>query len=190
LVGGKSLFHAFDGGLVWLGDVLFISASVVWSTYSVLVRRFALQAVQATIAITAFAFVTYVPVYTALLLLGWVPGQVFQAPWGAVAFQMLFQGVGSVAISGISFTMMIQHFGPVRSTMLTAVVPGLSAIAAVLVLGEPLPWNLAAGLMLVTLGIVFGVRKPGLSVPLATIGASEIAPDLEAARADSIRAKA
>jgi drug/metabolite transporter (DMT)-like permease len=190
LVGGKSLFHAFDGGLVWLGDVLFISASVVWSTYSVLVRRFALQAVQATIAITAFAFVTYVPVYTALLLLGWVPGQVLQAPWGAVAFQMLFQGVGSVAISGISFTMMIQHFGPVRSTMLTAVVPGLSAIAAVLVLGEPLPWNLAAGLMLVTLGIVFGVRKPGLSVPHATIGASEIAPDLGAARADSMKAKA
>jgi drug/metabolite transporter (DMT)-like permease len=190
LVGGKSLFHAFDGGLVWLGDVLFISASVVWSTYSVLVRRFALQAVQATIAITAFAFVTYVPVYTALLLLGWVPGQVLQAPWGAVAFQMLFQGVGSVAISGITFTMMIQHFGPVRSTMLTAVVPGLSAIAAVLVLGEPLPWNLSAGLMLVTLGIVFGVRKPGLSVPHATIGASEIAPDLGAARADSMRAKA
>jgi drug/metabolite transporter (DMT)-like permease len=190
LVGGKSLFHAFDGGLVWLGDVLFISASVVWSTYSVLVRRFALQAVQATIAITAFAFVTYVPVYTALLLLGWVPGQVLQAPWGAVAFQMLFQGVGSVAISGISFTMMIQHFGPVRSTMLTAVVPGLSAIAAVLVLGEPLPWNLAAGLMLVTLGIVFGVRKPGLSVPLATISASGVAPDSGATRTDSIKAKA
>jgi drug/metabolite transporter (DMT)-like permease len=189
LVGGKSLFHAFDGGLVWLGDVLFISASMMWSTYSVLVRRFALQAVQATIAITAFAFVTYVPVYTALLLLGWVPGQVLQAPWGAVAFQMLFQGVGSVAISGISFTLMIQHFGPVRSTMLTAVVPGLSAIAAVLVLGEPLPWNLAAGLMLVTLGIVFGVRKPALSVPHATIGASEVAPNSGAARADSMPAK-
>jgi hypothetical protein len=60
----------------------------------------------------------------------------------------------------------------------------------VLVLGEPLPWNLSAGLMLVTLGIVFGVRKPGLSVPHATIGASEIAPDLGAARADSMRAKA
>jgi drug/metabolite transporter (DMT)-like permease len=197
LVGGKSLFHAFDGGSVWLGDVLFISASMVWSTYSVLVRRFALQAVQATIAITAFAFVTYVPVYTALLLLGWVPGQVLQAPWGAVAFQMLFQGVGSVAISGISFTLMIQHFGPVRSTMLTAVVPGLSAIAAVLVLGEPLPWNLAVGLMLVTLGIVFGVRKPALSVPHATIEASaeasslmNSAPDSGAAGADSMRAKA
>ena len=53
---------------------------------------------------------------------------------------------------------MIQHFGPVRSTMITALVPGLSALGAVLFLGEPLHWNLAAGLALVTLGILFGVR--------------------------------
>jgi drug/metabolite transporter (DMT)-like permease len=63
-----------------------------------------------------------------------------------------------VVISGITFTKMIQYFGPIRSTMLTAVVPGLSAIGAVIFLGEPLFWNLIAGLALVTLGIVVGVR--------------------------------
>ena len=84
---------------------------------------------------------------------------VLVAPWRDVALQMVFQGVGSVVISGIAFNTMIQHFGPVRSTMITALVPGLSAIAAVFVLGEPLHWNLMAGLALVTAGIVFGVRK-------------------------------
>ena len=146
LVGGTSLLHALDGSGVWRGDVLFILASLVWSTYSVLVRRYALDAVRATIAITALAFVTYVPVYTALLLLHWVPGQVLVAPLRDVAFQMVFQGVGSVVISGITFTKMIQHFGPVRSTMITALVPGLSAISAALFLGEPLVWNLCGGL--------------------------------------------
>lgn len=159
LVGGTSLLHALDGSGVWRGDVLFMLASLVWSIYSVLVRRFALDAVRATIAITALAFVTYVPVYTALLLLHWVPGQVLVAPFHDVAFQMVFQGVGSVVISGIAFTKMIQYFGPVRSTMITALVPGLSAISAALFLGEPLVWNLWAGLALVTFGIVFGVRK-------------------------------
>jgi drug/metabolite transporter (DMT)-like permease len=159
LVGGASLLHALDGSGVWRGDVLFVLASVAWSCYSVLVRRYALDAVRATIAITVFAFLTYVPVYTALLLLHWVPGRVLTAPLHDVTFQMLFQGVGSVVISGISFTKMIHYFGPVRSTMITAVVPGLSAIAATLVLGEPLVWNLLAGLALVTFGIVFGVRK-------------------------------
>jgi drug/metabolite transporter (DMT)-like permease len=168
LVGGASLLHALDGSGIWRGDVLFIGASIAWSTYSVLVRRHALDAVRATIAITAFAFVIFVPAYTVLLLLQWVPGRVFSAPWHDVAFQMLFQGVGSVVVSGIGFTKMIQHFGPVRSTMFTAVVPG-----------EPLLWNVVLGLTLVTAGIVFGVRK-----------ASNIAPDLIAAYAVSMSPRA
>ncbi|MDO9165963.1 MAG: DMT family transporter [Rhodoferax sp.] len=158
LVGGASLLRAFDGGDVWKGDVLFMVAALCWSTYSVLARRHALDAVRATIAITAFAFVIYVPVYAALVLGQVVQGHVFTAPLIEVLFQTVFQGWGSVVISGITFTKMIQHFGPVRSTMITALVPGLSALGAVLFLGEPLFWNLAAGLALVTMGILFGVR--------------------------------
>lgn len=158
LVGGASLLHAFDGGEVWKGDLLFMLAALCWACYSVLARRHALNAVRATIAITAFAFVSYVPVYAALTLAHVTAGQVFSAPWREVLFQALFQGWGSVVISGITFTKMIQHFGPVRSTMITALVPGLSALGAVLFLGEPLAWNLATGLALVTVGILFGVR--------------------------------
>ena len=159
LVGGTSLLHALDGSGVWRGDVLFILAAMVWSAYSVLVRKWTLNAVRATIAITMLALLTYVPVYTALLWMQWVPGQVLVAPWRDVAFQMVFQGVGSVVISGMTFTKMIQHFGPVRSTMITALVPGLSALSAVVFLGEPMGWNVLAGLTLVTVGIVFGVWK-------------------------------
>ena len=169
LVGGASLLHAFDGSGVWRGDVLFICAAMAWSVYSVLVRRYALDAVRATIAVTAMAFVVYVPIYTVLVLGGWVAGHVFTAPWREVLFQMAFQGVGSVVVSGIGFTKMIQHFGPVRSTMITAVVPGLSAVSAALVLGEPLPWNVLAGLALVSAGIVFGVRKVAARPVLATV---------------------
>ena len=158
LVGGKSLIGAFDGGEVWKGDLLFMAGAMSWATYSVLARRHHLDAVRATIAITAFAFVTYVPVYSVLVLGGFVPGQVFSAPLRELVFQAVFQGWGSVVVSGITFTKMIQYFGPVRSTMITALVPGLSALGAVLMLGEPLYWNLAAGLVLVTLGILFGVR--------------------------------
>ncbi len=163
LVGGGSLLKAFDGGQVWKGDLLFMAAAFAWSCYSVLARRHGLDAVRATIAITAFACISYLPSYTALMLIGAAPGNVFSAPLGEVLFQAAFQGWGSVVISGITFTKMIQHFGPVRSTMITAVVPGLSAFGAVLLLGEPLYWNLAAGLALVTLGIVFGVRAGAIN---------------------------
>ena len=159
LVGGSSLLHAFDGGEVWKGDLLFMCGAICWSFYSVLVRRHALPAVKATIAITCFAAATYLPVYTVLLLTGLAGSQLAVAPWGEIVFNTLFQGVGSVVISGITFTKMVQHFGPVRSTMITALVPGLSALGAVLFLNEPMHWKLLAGLALVTLGITFGVRS-------------------------------
>jgi drug/metabolite transporter (DMT)-like permease len=159
LVGGASLLKAFEGGEVWKGDLLFMTAAMCWSAYSVLARRHGLDAVRATTAITVFALFTYVPVYALLLGLGVLHSQLATAPLGEVLFQVLFQGVGSVVISGITFVHMIQYFGPVRSTMITALVPGLSALGAVVFLGEPLYWNLIAGLVLVTVGITFGVRK-------------------------------
>ncbi|PIY27803.1 MAG: EamA family transporter [Comamonadaceae bacterium CG_4_9_14_3_um_filter_60_33] len=162
LVGGLSLLRAFDGGSVWLGDLLFMSAALCWATYSVLARHHGLDAVRATIAITTFAAVTFVPMYSVLALTGVVQAHIFTAPLKELLFQALFQGWGSVVISGITFTQMIRYFGPVRSTMITAVVPGLSAIGAVLFLNEPLHWNLVAGLVLVTAGILFGVRAATL----------------------------
>ena len=159
LVGGSSLWHALDGGGSWRGDVLFMLGAFSWSCYSVLVRKHSLPAVHATTAITVFAFVAYVPAYAALVRSGVVPGHVFTAPLRDVLVQVLMQGVASVVVSGISFNLMIRAYGPVRSTMLTAVVPGLSALSAALVLAEPLPWNVLCGLALVTLGIVFGVRR-------------------------------
>ncbi|MDM0054835.1 DMT family transporter [Variovorax fucosicus] len=159
VVGGRSLLHAFEGGEIWKGDLLFMSAAFCWACYSVVVRRHGLDAVRATIAITLFAFLSFVPVYAVLAAAGWLTSHIGTAPWGEVAFQMAFQGVGSVVISGITFTRMIQYFGPVRSTMITALVPGLSAFGAVIFLGEPLHWSLLAGLLLVTAGILFGVQR-------------------------------
>ncbi|GAB3481893.1 DMT family transporter [Polaromonas eurypsychrophila] len=185
LVGGASLLRAWlePGSEVWKGDLLFLGASTCWAVYSVLVRKHALQAVQATIAISVFAFVTYVPVYGLLVFSGALATQLTTAPWSEIIFQVVFQGMGSVVISGITFTKMVQHFGPVRSTMITAVVPGLSALGAVMFLGEPLHWNLLAGLALVTVGIVFGVRMQAQRPPA-------VAPDLIAGDARSTRAKA
>ena len=173
LVGGRSLLAAFSGGDVWKGDVLFMMAASCWATYGVLARRHAVDAVQATIGITAFACMVYVPAYALLVALGAVTSHLAIAPWSEIVFQMVFQGGGSVVISGISFTRMIQHFGPVRSTMITALVPGLSAMGAVVFLGEPMYWNLFAGLMLVTAGILLGVlrKSQGAAPPVPVVPA-------------------
>lgn len=159
LVGGSSLLKAFDGGEVWKGDLMFMCAASCWSFYTVLVRREGLDAVRATMAVTSFSCVVFLPLYALLAWLELIPSHLDTSPWQELVFQALFQGIGSVVISGITFNMMVRHYGPVRSTMMTAVVPALSAISAVVLLNEPMYWNLMAGLALVTCGILFGVRK-------------------------------
>ena len=158
LVGGGSLLRAFDGGEVWKGDVLFLASSFVWSSYTVMTRKHSMGAIPATIAVCVFASFTFVPVYALLAWTGALVSHLREAPWSEILFQALVQGIGSVVISGITFVRMVETFGPIRSTMITAVVPGLSALGAVLFLGEPLYWNLLFGLALVTIGIVFGVK--------------------------------
>lgn len=171
MVGGSSLLHAFDGGELWKGDLLFMGAAFCWGTYAVLCRRHRVDAVRATIAIIAFAALSFLPAYALLVLLGAVPSGLGQASWGLILFQMAFQGGGSVVVSGIAFTAMVGHFGPVRSTMITALVPGLSALSAVFFLNEPLHAGLLAGLALVTGGILLGVQRQAAAaaaVPPAT----------------------
>ncbi len=159
LVGGVSIWKALQqGGNVWIGDLFFIAASTTWAVYTVMCRKFALNAVPATIAVMVFSGLTYVPIYFGLAWFGAMKSHLFSAPVGEIAFHLIYQGMGSVVIAGIAFTNMVKYFGPVRSTMLTAIVPGLSAMGAVIFLGEPLYWNLIAGLFSVTLGIVIGVR--------------------------------
>jgi drug/metabolite transporter (DMT)-like permease len=171
LVGGASLWQAYSdssaGGQVWKGDLLFVMASSCWAFYTVLCRKHKLDAVPTTIAVIVFCAVAYVPVYALLVGAGVLASKLSSAPLWEIIFQTFWQGMGSVVISGITFTQMIRYFGPVRSTMLTAIVPGLSALGAVIFLGEPLGLNLIMGLALVTLGIVVGVRASA-AAPVAT----------------------
>ncbi len=161
VVGGASLGAALEGGEVWKGDAIFMTAALCWSTYAVLARRLRLDAVRATIASTVFACLIYVPLYLLLTGLGLMPTRLAQASAVEIVAQALFQGVGVVVVAGIAFVSMVRAFGAVRTTMITALVPGLSALGAVWLLDEPLGWNLLAGLLLVTAGIVLGVRAGG-----------------------------
>ncbi|TAG26670.1 MAG: DMT family transporter [Burkholderiales bacterium] len=172
LVGGASIWQAYadsaSGSQVWKGDLLFVCASSCWAFYTVLCRKHKLEAVPTTIAVIVFCVLAYIPLYALLVGAGVLVSKFATAPLWEILFQTFWQGLGSVVISGIAFTQMIRYFGPVRSTMITALVPGLSALGAVIFLGEPLGWNLMVGLGLVTIGIIVGVRAA--SAPKALVG--------------------
>jgi drug/metabolite transporter (DMT)-like permease len=136
----------------------------------VLARKHSLGAIEATVALSVFAFVAYVPAYAVLAASGVIPSRLHLALWSEIVLQGFLQGVLSVVVSGITFVKMVETFGPVRTTMITSAVPPLSALGAVAFLGEPLQWMLVVGLCLVTMGIVFGVQ--GAAPPVGNASAA------------------
>jgi drug/metabolite transporter (DMT)-like permease len=181
LVGGVSVWLSLAdssrGSQVWKGDVLFVCASSCWAYYTVLCRKHQLDAVPTTIAVIVFCVLAFIPLYALLVGTGVLVSKLSSAPLGEILFQTFWQGLGSVVISGIAFTQMIRYFGPVRSTMLTAIVPSLSALGAVIFLGEPLSLNLIMGLVLVTMGIVVGVRAAsGSAAPACAAASAHVKP--------------
>jgi drug/metabolite transporter (DMT)-like permease len=171
LVGGSSLLQAFDGGNTWIGDALFLAAGASWSLYGVLCRRWRIGAVDATVAIALGCLVSYVPLYGLAVATGLVPTGLGRTPWAELAAQAVFQGGVTMLLAGVAYTRAVQTFGPVRTTMVTALVPGLAALAAVPLLGEALGPAALAGLVCVTAGLLLGLRSgraPAAIVPTST----------------------
>jgi drug/metabolite transporter (DMT)-like permease len=167
LVGGLALSSALEGGRVWIGDLLYLFAPLTWAIFTSLCRRWEIGPVEATTAVSLFSAVTLGLPYLLAVLAGWVQSGLAIAPVSEIVTQALLQGVMGVIVSGIGFMKMVQVFGPVRATMLTAMVPAIAAGSAVLFLDEPFTWMLGAGLVCVTLGIIVGVGGAARAAPAA-----------------------
>ena len=160
-VGGASLLRAFDGGSsVWQGDALFLAAGMMWALYGVLCRRWRVSAIDATLAIALGCLCSAVPLYALAVLQGWIGSGLSAASWHEITFQALYQGGLAMFIAGLAFTQVVSTFGPVRTTMMTALVPALAALSAVPLLGEGLSAAALGGLACATLGLLIGLRRP------------------------------
>jgi drug/metabolite transporter (DMT)-like permease len=69
------------------------------------------------------------------------------------------------------FGRMVQIYGPVRTTMITALAPPLAALIAVPLLDEPLTRWVVLGLGGVVLGTIIGVRPVSIAPTAAQANA-------------------
>ena len=140
-------------GLQLLGDVLFLCGSSSWAVFTLLLRQHPVPPLTATVSVTLGSAAVYLPVWWLFL-----PSTMTLAPASEIVMQALYQGVLVVFIAMLTYTLAVRHLGPQTVALLMAVVPGLSALAAVPVLGEPLSLWTLAGLAAVTSGAVLGAR--------------------------------
>jgi drug/metabolite transporter (DMT)-like permease len=153
--------HAAVGADSWIGDLLFFTSAVIWACFTVLVRHWRLHAIR-TIAVVSFlSLVVMLPGYFA-----WYGMDHVRAlPLGAMAVQALVQGFVQGVLAITAYSQAIRVLGVSRAVLFPAMVPAVSIMIGIPIVGELPNTVQIAGLLLVTAGLlgavgVFRWRRP------------------------------
>ena len=164
-------YFATGSGLHSLpGDLLILCASLVWTLYTLLAKRWTFDAWVLTRAVAVLPALVFLPVYFLFL-----PHHLDAVPTSALLIQALYQGIGPTIIAMLLFLRAVSLLGTERTAAVIALVPVVSGLASAPLLGEPLtPW-LIGGLVFVTLGAWFAARpQPFREMPSANSGLTPI----------------
>lgn len=152
LIGMHSFAHAAGNPpQQWLGDVYFLLAAIGYACFGLLLKHWHVPPIEATVGVAVVSMVCYTPIYVLFL-----PKAIASAPISLVLLQCAYQGILVASIAGLLFAYAIHNIGPQRTTLMLAMVPGISAVAAVPLLGESLDVLTVAGVVLVAVGAVLG----------------------------------
>ncbi|MBS0519843.1 MAG: DMT family transporter [Proteobacteria bacterium] len=138
------------GERAWLGDLLFFASSVLWAGFTLLLRAWRLSALRATAVVAVLSALATTPGY-----LLWVGTAHLQAlPLGTLAVQGLIQGGVQGALTMYAYGQAVVLLGVSRAVLFPALVPAISVLLGIPIVGEiPGPLQVV-GLGLVTLGLL------------------------------------
>jgi len=160
--------HVAAGSDSWIGDVLFFASAIIWACFTVLIRHWRLHAIR-TIAVVSFlSLILMLPGY----LLWYGMGHVRALPLGAMAVQGLVQGFGQGVLAITAYSQAIRVLGVSRAVLFPAMVPAVSILVGIPIVGELPDAFQIAGLLMVTAGLLGAIgvfrRRRARPVPVPT----------------------
>lgn len=162
LIGFESMTApAEQGSRQWLGDLLFLCGALCWGMFGCLLRKWHLRPLDAMAGLATVSALLYLPVYAM-----WLPSGLAAAPAQQILLQAVYQGIVVAICGGLCFTFATQTIGPIKAALVLALVPGITAVAAVPLLGESINAATLSGLICVTLGAVFGAIASAPHAPV------------------------
>ena len=149
LIGWDGLVQP-SGERAWLGDLMFFASSVLWAGFTLLLRHWRVPALRATAVVSVLSFVIATPAY-----LGWMgTSHLLALPLGLLAFQGLVQGGLQGAVTIYAYSQAVMLLGVSRAVLFPAIVPAVTVLIGIPIVGEIPSVLQVAGLGLVTLGLL------------------------------------
>ena len=135
----------------WVGDSLFLVTGLAWAIYMVLLARWRVSPIKATLVV-AFMSLVYLPLYGATAM---GDNIVESTTTSDILLQAVYQGIVHSLIAMALFAFAVQKLGSGRVALMTPIVPAAGIIMAVVLLDErpgELQW-LGAGLVCTGIGL-------------------------------------
>lgn len=135
------------------GDLLLVSASVIWAIYTVLARRSGLDAWSTSIGVAILGALIFLPIYILFL-----PKAILRVPLAEILLQGIYQGLIVAVVAMLFYMGAMTRIGPARTGACMAMVPAVAGLAAVVILGEPASIWLISGVLITSAGAWLGSR--------------------------------
>jgi drug/metabolite transporter (DMT)-like permease len=138
-----------------LGDALFLLASFLTACYTIIFRQSKLEPIHAAALVSSGSLVIYTPIY--ILVRGF---HLSGVPLTDLVVQVVFQGIVVTIISLVLYGRAVLILGASAGSAFGALVPALSALLAIPLLGE---WPTASGwggIILVSGGVYLASGGP------------------------------
>jgi drug/metabolite transporter (DMT)-like permease len=145
------------GSSIWrsLGDVLFLLASSLTACYTVIVRQSKLDPIHLTALVSSGSLVIYAPIYLA------VHGvHLAEIPLRDLTIQAIFQGIVVTMVSLVLYGRAVLILGASGGSAFGALVPALSAMLAIPLLGELPTRSGWIGISLISVGVYLASGGP------------------------------
>ncbi len=161
LIGIEGLLASSGGANVWIGDLIFLFAGLLWAAYTILFRIWRLESVVAMAAVCVLSLVIMAVVYP----LAFSIEHLLTLPWQELALQGLVQGLLSGTLATLAYNRIVVLLGAGRAVLFPAMVPGLAIVFGIPILGEYPTWTQLLGLASAMIGLLVALgifRLPGV----------------------------
>jgi len=161
VISWQGFIDSKPGESTWIGDVLFGLSSALWAGFTILLRYWRLDAVRATAVVAVLSMCVAVPAYVGYRGLD----HLAQLPAGALAVQGLMQGLVQGVLTLMAYSRSIAILGVSRAVLFPAIVPAISILIGIPLIGEIPSHTQVVGLGLVSIGLLIAVGVLGRLLP-------------------------